>query len=244
MPPVSLIPDALRRTLRRVPLAVPAVRALRRTFDPDQREVHRLRNASDVHVFQPFSDTFEERYPLLFDAIASELAGLEAPRILSFGCSSGAEVRALRRRLPTARIVGIDLNRRSLAAASKADDNPLSDYRCAGAVPPSERFDAVLALALFRHGDLEAQRPQSCQSILPFARFEAGLAMIDGCLEPGGLLAIWHAHFRLADTPLAIRYREVAVDTASLGRQDLLYGRDDQRMDGQSEPRALFCKLR
>lgn len=244
MPPSLPFPAALRRSLRRIPLAVPAVRALRRTFDPDQREVHRIRNAHGGSVFQPFPDTFEERYPALFDAIAAGLAGLEAPRILSFGCSSGAEVRALRRRLPGARIVGIDLNRRKLAAARAADGNPLSHYRCAGAVQPGERFDAILALAVFRHGELEAQRPPSCASILPFARFEAGLAMLDVCLEPGGLLAIWHAQFRLADTPLAIRYDDVAVDTCGLGTQDLLYGRDDGRIDGLSEPRALFRKRR
>ena len=41
------------------------------------------------------------------DALAERLAGLPEPRILSFGCSSEVEVRALRSRLPQARITGI-----------------------------------------------------------------------------------------------------------------------------------------
>lgn len=244
MPRTLPVPVALRQALRGIPLAVTAVRALRRIIDPDQREVHRIRNAHHAVVFQPFPDTFDERYPPLFDAIAAELAHVEAPRVLSFGCSSGAEVRALRSRLPGARILGMDLNRRKLAAARAADPNPLSQYRCAGRIEPDERFDAILALAVFRHGELEAQRPLSSRSIMPFARFEAGLAMLDAALEPGGLIAIWHAHFRLADTQLAARYEAVAVDTTCLGIQDLLYGRDDCRMNGVTETRALFRKRR
>lgn len=242
--PRPLLPTAIRDRLRRVPLAVPAVRAMRRLFDPDMRETHRIRNANPAQVFQPFSDTFEERYPALFDELAGQLGNLDAPRILSFGCSSGAEVRAMRRRLPGARLVGMDLNRRRIAEARAADASALSTYRIAGTVDPKERFDAILALAVFRHGELEAQRPLTCTDILPFARFESGMTMLDACLEPGGLVAIWHAHFRLADTALAKNYEAVRVDMAGLGGQDLLYGRDDCQLQGVTEPCALFRKLR
>lgn len=242
--PRRVLPAAVRERLRRIPAAVSAVRTVRRYIDADVREIHRVRNAHAGEVFQPFTDTSDDRYPALFDAIAGRLAHIEAPRILSFGCSSGAEVRALRQRLPNARITGLDLNRRRIAEARARDGSPLSEYRRAGSVPSSERFDAVLALAVFRHGELEASRPPSCTSVLPFARFEAGVTMLDQSLSPGGLLAIWHAHFRFADTRVADRYDAVTVDMSDVGGQTLLYGRDDRRLDAGEEKRALFRKLR
>jgi SAM-dependent methyltransferase len=236
--------DQLRRFARRIPGVVTLVRLLRRLVDPRLREIHRLRRTHRDLLFQPFTDTCEERYPALFDAIAARLDHLDAPRLLSFGCSSGAEVRALRRRLPLAQIVGIDLNRRMIAAARLADPDPRSDYRCAGSPDPDERFDAILALAVFRHGELEADRPAQCTHVLPFARFAAGVAALDACLDEGGLLAIWNAHFRLADCELADRYESIAVEVTGCAPQVLLYGADDRRLDGASETRALFRKVR
>lgn len=236
--------DRLSRIARGIPGAVALVRLVRRQVDPHLREIHRLRRTQRDLLYQPFTDTSDERYPALFDAIAARLNHLDAPRLLSFGCSSGAEVRALRRRLPLAQIVGIDLNRRMIAAARAADPDPHSDYRCAGRPDPDERFDAILALAVFRHGELEADRPAQCTRILPFARFAEGVAAIDACLAVGGLLAIWNAHFRLADTDLAGRYEPIAVDMNGCAPQVLLYGPDDHRLVGASEARALFRKLR
>ena len=230
--------EPLRRIARLVPGGMALGRWLRRLADPELREIYRLQGQEPA-LLQPFPDTAEERYPDLFDALAERLAALPAPRILSFGCSSGAEVRALKQRMPGARIVGLDLNRRALARARAAD--PQGDYRLAGTPQPGERFDAVLAMAVFRHGELELQRPDSCTRYLPFARFAEGLAMLDAVLEPRGWLALYNQHFRLSDTRLAARYR--AEDLTMAEPLTLLYGPDDRRLDGVSETAALFRKL-
>lgn len=236
------MPDALeplRRIARKVPGGMAAGRWLRRNLSPGLRTVASLRKRHSEVLFQPFPDTWEERYPVLFDALADRLAHLPAPRVLSFGCSSGAELRALRQRMPQARLTGIDLNPRALAKARAAD--PTSEYREAAAPCPGECFDAVLALAVFRHGDLEAQRPDDCSAVLPFARFAQGIAALDAVLEPGGWLAIWHAQFRFADTPTAADY---SADTLRLPSpaQDLLWGPDNLRLEGVSEAKVLFRK--
>jgi trans-aconitate methyltransferase len=204
-------------------------RRLRRLTDPELREIARIQQDDVGRVLQPFPDTCEDRYPELFDALAERLAALPAPRILSFGCSSGAEVRALQRRLPHARIVGLDLNRRALARAVAAD--PAGDYRCAPAPLHGERFDAVLAMAVLRHGQLESTRPKQSTAVMPFARFADTVAMLDAALEPGGWLAIGHAHFRFADWPGAARYAADPQDFSGLSEPALLYGRDDLRLD-------------
>lgn len=235
--------EPLRALARGLPGGMALGRWLRRMADPELREIERLRRTEAGRLLQPFPDTYEDRYPALFDALAERLAHLEAPRLLSFGCSSGAEVRALRRRLPAARITGIDLNRRALARARAADTDPRSTYRLAAAPDPAERFDAVLAMAVFRHGELEARRPDSCAAVLPFARFEQGVAALDRVLEPGGWLAIGNAHFRLADTALAAGYAADPLRCGDLPPQALLYGPDDCRLDGVVEPAVLFRKL-
>lgn len=234
--------EALRRIARHVPGGMAAGRWLHRRLDPELREIDRLRREEAGRLFQPFPDTWDDRYPELFDALAERLEGLKAPRILSFGCSSGAEVRALRHRMPSARIVGLDLNRRALASARRAD--PRGDYRLASAPEAGERFDAVLALAVFRHGVLEAERPQSCTEILPFARFAEGLGALDAVLEPGGWLAICNAHFRLADSPLCSGYRADPLRLTNLpADRGPLYGPDDRLIAGAGETDVLFTKL-
>lgn len=234
--------EPLRRLARAVPGGMVLGRWLRRTIDPELSTIHRLIRTEQGRLFQPFPDTFEERYPALFDALAERLAGLPRPRILSFGCSSGAEVRALRRRLPQAQITGIDLNPRALAKARRADCHPLSCYR-RGAVPdPADRYDAILALAIFRHGALEAEKPEDCSSTLPFARFEQGIAALDGCLVPGGWLAIYNSHFRFTDTAAAANYSAAPVALNDTQPPEVLYGPDNRRLPAPGLLPGLFRK--
>lgn len=230
----------MRRLARAIPGGMALGRWLRRHFDPALREIHRLQTG-EPGLLQPFPDTLEERYPELFDAIAARLAELPSPRILSFGCSSGAEVRALKRRIPSARIVGLDLNRRVIARARAAD--PDGDYRIAAAPSAGEQFDAILAMAVLRHGQLESERPQNCAAIMPFARFDDALADLDSALAPGGWLAIGNAHFRLADAALTARYEPDPAEFPHLSHPSLLYGPDDRRIELPGRIAVLHRKL-
>lgn len=232
--------EPLRHLARLVPGGMALGRRLRRLLEPELREIERLQAEEADRLLQPFPDTYEDRYPDLFDALAEQLASLPAPRILSFGCSSGAEVRAIQRRLPRARITGLDLNRRALAKARKAD--PAGDYRLASAPRPDEQFDAVLAMAVFRHGQLEAGRPETCTAVMPFSRFAETVNRLDAALVPGGWLAIGHAHFRFEDWPGVVGYRSAEATFPGLGRPELLYGPDNQRIDPPGTVTVLHRK--
>lgn len=227
---------------RAVPGGMALGRALHRLLDPERRAVHALRKRRDIALFQPFPTTFEDRYGALFDALAERLEGLVEPRILSFGCASGEEVLALRQRIPAARITGMDVNPHALAQARRTDPDHAVDYMLSDRPAPGESYNAVLAMAVFRHGVLEQGRPDSCDAILPFVQVAQGIARLDEALKPGGWLAIGNAHFRFCDMPAFAYYEEDPFRLTGHPAQDLLYGRDDRRVEGPYEP-VLFRKL-
>ena len=234
--------EPLRRIARAVPGGMAAGRWLRRRLSPELRMIDRLQRDRAGLLLQPYGTTSEDRYPQLFDALAQRLAHLPAPRILSFGCSTGEEVRALRRRLPNARITGIDLNPRSVAIARERDANSLSQYRVAGAPLADDCFDTVLAMAVFRHGVLEAKRPADCSAVIPFARFGEGIALLDAALEPGGWLALYNTHFRFCDTRTASGYDCDPLRMSDHRPLDLLYGPDNRRLDRVTDDTVLYRK--
>lgn len=227
---------------RAIPGGMALGRLLHRLVDPELRAIHRLRTRRDIALFQPYPTTWDDRYGDLFDALAERLSPLHCPRILSFGCASGEEVRALRRRMPDARIIGMDVNRAVLARARRADPSHARDYICADRPPEGQTFDAILALALFRHGALEEQRPDSCADILPFAHVAQGIARLDAALVPGGWLAIANAHFRFCDMAEATAYEEDDFQLFGHPPQALLYGPDDRRLCAEPYEPVLFRK--
>ncbi|WP_295631914.1 class I SAM-dependent methyltransferase [Novosphingobium sp.] len=239
--------EHLRKLARRVPFAMNLGRWLHRWLDPDLRAIERLRRQAPAGLLQPFPDTFDDRYPELFAALAHRLRGIERPRVLSFGCSDGAELRSLRRYLPHAELVGIDLNPRALGRAQAhlaAHPDALMRYHLAGDTrdEPRESFDAILALAVLRHGELEAGRPVDCADILPFAQATAALADLDARLKPGGWLAVWHAHYRVRDAAATAAYPAETLPFSQADPLDLLYGSDNLRLEGVTSAEVLFRK--
>jgi SAM-dependent methyltransferase len=238
--------EPLRRIAGRIPGGMAMGRAVRRLIDPELRAIERLRRQGDT-TYQPFPTTEENRYPEVFAALAERLAKIAVPRVLSFGCSDGSEVRTLRRWLPHAELVGIDINPRALARARRAlrrRPDPLIRFHQASSTGqfPEGAFDAILAMAVFRHGELEATMPDSCSAILPFARFAAGVADLDRRLKPGGTLALWNAHYRFSDTPLADGYDAISLPASRGEPMELFYGRDDRRVEAEPYAEILFRK--
>lgn len=222
-------------------------RWLHRRLDPELRAIERLRRQPPAGLLQPFPDTFDNRYPELFAALADRLRGIERPRVLSFGCSDGAELRSLRWYLPDADMIGIDLNPRALGRAQAhlaAHPDALMRYHLAGDTrdEPRESFDAILALAVLRHGKLEAARPADCADTLPFAQAACALADLDTRLKPGGWLAVWHAHYRVRDAAATASYTAETLPFSEVDPLDLLYGNDNLRLEGVTSAEVLFRK--
>ena len=146
--------------------------------------------------------TAEERYPELFDFVARLFPS--AGRLLSFGCSTGEELAALRQRFPEADIVGAEINSRSRQIATRrfAGDPRVK------IVPPNAiggDFDIVLAMAVFQREPVKIAEMDvlDLTPFYPFARFDSAVADLTGWLRPGGLLCVANAHYRVEDSRAA-----------------------------------------
>lgn len=189
-----------------------------------------------ANLFQPYTTTAEDRYPAEF-AAAREALPAPAGRVLSFGCASGAELLTAHREFPGALIRGLDINplavrtaRKRVKEAGLADQITLARAADADA-EPAGAYDVVLALAVFRHGDLNSAPPR-CDHLLRFDDFERTVAGLARCLADGGLVVIRHANFRVADcAPRALGavLEPVATGFASTSGEVTtpVYGRDD-----------------
>ncbi len=196
-------------------------------------------------LMQPSTMTSANRHPELFDHVRQALADVAVPSILSFGCSTGEEVFTLAAMMPDAFVRGIDINaaciqqaRQRLSDAEKARLSFACTASAAG--EPTAHYDAIFALSVLRHGRLDAEQPDDCSAILPFARFARSIADLDRCLKPGGLLVIWGSHFRLSDTPVKPRYTvELAMPYRAA---QPVYGADNRRLADPGMQQIVFRK--
>ncbi|MFL6160288.1 MAG: class I SAM-dependent methyltransferase [Marmoricola sp.] len=211
----------------------------------ERREAAVARLVRPDNLFQPFTTTGPDRYPEEFGWLRDHL-DVADPSVLSFGCSTGYELLTLRSYFPTATIRGIDANPLAVRTARKRirevdAHGTISVVRAGDADgEPDGAHDLVLALAVFRHGELN-EAPPRCDPVLRFADFEKTVTGLARTVRPGGLLMIRHANFRFSDCAVADGFEQVLSSVGSVGFQGLptpVYGRDDtllpddQRDDG------------
>lgn len=214
---------------------------------PESRSLALIRWKAPPNLFQPSPTTFQDRYPQCFQEVRQRLGDGPGLRLLSFGCSRGDELVSLRSFFPQARIRGLDINPRNVTACRRRlagmTDSRLEVALAASAEQEPEAFyDAVFAMAVFRHCDLGGKNPPSrCDHLIRFADFERTLEGLIRCLKPGGLLALWHSHFRLSDSALACELEVVMTQTGKISTP--LYGADN-RLAERSSCRGLLLLRR
>jgi len=74
------------------------------------RNEHLTKLIKGKKQYQLSTFTFENRYPWVFEMVSQLLSDLSAPKILSFGCSTGEEVASLHQYFKQATIIGVDIN--------------------------------------------------------------------------------------------------------------------------------------
>ena len=194
----------------------------------------RLAHRQALHQVSGYTE--EDRYPGLFDLAARTRP--DAARILSFGCSTGAELAALRRRFPEAAIVGAEIDARSRALARRR----MAGDAATSVVPPERiegRFDLIFALAVLQvqpHRVAEAGI-EDLSEIYPFARFDAQLAELAARLRPGGLLCLYNAHYRVEDSSVATGLEAIAGSPAL---EHPIFAPDGRRLPPGTVGRSLF----
>lgn len=228
-------------------MKVPAPPLLRRIWRDGRFEIARLLRRPAAGRFQPYPHTLPDRYPWLFDYAAAVLDGIQAPRLLSFGCSRGDEVFSLRRRFPEAFIKGLDIDPGNIAACrrrSRPDDRASFQVASSPRGEPLDHYDAIFCLAVLCHGDLTARRARRSQPLMRFGDFERTLADLAGRLKPGGLLFLYATNFRFSDTAVADGFDVVLEANDHEMAPDLLFDRDGRLMPGERYRPVGFRKRR
>ena len=209
-----------------------------------------LRLSRPKNLFQPHNDTWPDRYPGIFDFLQTMIADRSTVRILSFGCSVGDEVFSLRTRFPRATIVGIDISRGNISECQRrqrdfSDDRMLFIRSGTADDQPESHYDAVLCLAVLRHGDLTTSSSESCAHRITFQAFDKTVQGLARCLKVGGYLVIEHSNFRFCDSSSATKFDLVAHhDLPATSLTYPVFGTDNLRLDDQNYREVVFRKVR
>ncbi len=215
--------------------------------DENYRNAALVRLARPRNLFQPDNYTEADRYPELFRLAAREIGDGPDRRILSFGCSTGEEVFALRGYFPSGRITGLDINRHNIAVCkrrlSQRPDSAIS-FRIAGSTldEGAGAYDAIFCMAVFRHGGLTAAPPDRCDDRIHFTDFERETGHIARCLKVGGLLLIEWCAFRFCDTQTYANFEP--IHTAGPAGSEPIYDRDNRLIPEGVYRDVAFRKVR
>ena len=106
----------------------------------------------------------------------------------------------------------------------------------------SAGYDAIFAIAVFRHGDLNlSPPPPKCDHRLRFVDFEQSVTDLARCLKPGGLLVIHNAMFRFGDTRVAAQFEP--IDCMGHLIEGPLYDHENCSLPAGNYPHVIFRKL-
>jgi SAM-dependent methyltransferase len=194
--------------------------------------------------FQPYRHTLPDRYPWLFGFAATSIKDGPDCRLLSFGCSRGEEVSALRRYFPQAEIKGIDFDRHNIARCRARSTDARMRFAVAATTDgeSAESYDAIFCLAVLCHGYLTISGARRCDPLLHFTDFERMASDFARCLKPGGLLLLHTTSFRFCDTAVAANFDVLLEAEPAQMAADVHFGPDNRLLGGERYRAVAFRK--
>lgn len=162
-------------------------------------------------VHQPSTTSAEARYRSIFAAIAREV-NVPNPTVLSFGCADGYELNELAtRHFHHGRIVGCEIDAESQRIAKLCNAHPSRVEVIGpdpGALAAYGPYDVIVVMAVLCRWP-ETRTMEDIANFYPFARFDAQLQQLVELLVPGGMLCVYNANYRVADSSVIAQLQEV-----------------------------------
>jgi len=241
-----MLSPAIKSRLRKLPGFRIASFLRRLTRDTETRNAALMLLRPPAGLYQPWGATSDNRYPEAFLSVRALAGDAPTTRILSFGCSTGEEVFSLRKYFPQATLIGLDINPWNILLCRyrkwrKGDARMHFAVAGSTTTQPSASYDAVFAMAVFRHGELNiTPPPPRCDHLIRFSSFEQSIADLARILKPGGLLAMQNSMFRFEDTATASQF-EPALSIDCSGPVPL-YDRDNMLVPSPARETVVFRK--
>lgn len=238
----STSPSRLLRALARSFRALGHIR--RFALNPRIRSEQITRAFHRASHYQGATYSEPNRYPELFAACLHHLQNTPAPTILSFGCATGEEAFSLAEYLPTATIVGVDINRWCLRQCIQKNRNPHLKFlhSASPAFAALTNLDAIFCMAVFQRSENRNHTAAVAYGNFTFAKFEQQIANLDAKLKPGGLFFIDHSDFSFEDTTVAAHYTPLEFEDNQFLHERPLFGRDNALITTQYTMHRAFQK--
>lgn len=155
--------------------------------------------------------TCMHRHPCIFSKVRDiliEKAERRRPRVLSFGCSTGEEVRSLRQVGAQQKWVvhGLEVKADLVQQAQLAD--PTGLYASSPLDLCRESYDAVFCMSvLCRFPD----------GTFTFSEFEKAADVVSAFVAPGGILIIYNAQYRFMDSQAGKNFEPLVEESKLCG---------------------------
>lgn len=147
-----------------------------------------------------------DRYPRIFRLLPRLKADSPELRILSFGCSTGEEVRTLRELyFPLARIDGVDARPAVIENLIQSNTDPGIRFLHQNELGP-DRYDLIVAMSVLCRCPRTTRKRTKEYS---FSIFQRTIRQIDKLLSVGGFLAIYNTQFLFEETTTGRKYSPI-----------------------------------
>ncbi|MCX6205014.1 MAG: class I SAM-dependent methyltransferase [Bacteroidetes bacterium] len=200
------------------------------------------KNNNNHHQISTF--TGNNRYPLLFKECTQYLQKIEKPQIISFGCSTGEEVRTLGEYIPAAIIYGIDINKWCIKQCKKHNSSTSHYFyhRTSKEFETVQNVDAIFCMAVFQRTDDRLPNKKHNTKLFTFKAFEEEILLLDRKLNKNGLLIIDFSDFNFMDTVVAKNYVPLNFENNQILRKFPLFDRNNHKVSEEKFLYRVFVK--
>ena len=205
------------------------------------QSVSKIRYKKQFHQTSHYTEA--NRYPDLFEICHDYFKEQSAPKILSYGCSTGEEVFSLGDYLPNASIIGTDISKWCIKESCKKNVGNRFAFVHSGSEQFEllDNFDAIFCLAVFQHPKNREEFVNKATKYV-FSQFEQQLIILDKKLKTGGLLFIDECDFNFLETRLVLNYFPLQSSNNKLSRERPLFNKWNQKISDTQKNYRVFLK--